>query len=129
LSAMIQRCSEEAVKKVAARLILPDRILQSSYTCSSNRKQMQWELVGWCAALLTMFGFVPQILKIYRTESVSDVSLIMLLQFSLGMFLWLLYGLYIQDRILIVSNTISFLTLMVATGMYMKYRKSGASPL
>jgi hypothetical protein len=45
------------------------------------------------------------------------------------MFLWLLYGLYIQDRILIVSNTISFLTLMVATGMYMKYRKSGASPL
>ena len=90
---------------------------------------MQWELVGWCAALLTMFGFVPQILKIYRTESVSDVSLIMLLQFSLGMFLWLLYGLYIQDRILIVSNSISFLTLAVATGMYMKYRKNGASAL
>ncbi len=109
--------------------MLPDRRLQSSYTCSSNRRQMQWELVGWCAALLTMFGFVPQILKIYRTESVSDVSLIMLLQFSLGMFLWLLYGLYIQDRILVVSNTISFLTLMVATGMYMRYRKYGTSPL
>ncbi len=90
---------------------------------------MQWELVGWCAALLTMFGFVPQILKIYRTESVADVSLVMLLQFSLGMLLWLLYGLYIQDRVLIVSNTVSFLTLTVATGMYMKYRKNGARSL
>jgi MtN3 and saliva related transmembrane protein len=84
---------------------------------------MQWELVGWGAAILTMFGFVPQILKIYRTESVADVSLLMLLQFSLGIFLWLLYGLHIQDDILIASNAVSFLTLVTALGFYMKYRK------
>jgi MtN3 and saliva related transmembrane protein len=83
---------------------------------------MQWELIGWGAAILTMFGFVPQILKIYRTQSVADVSLLMLLQFCLGIFLWLLYGLHIQDNILIVSNAISFLTLIVAVGLYMKYR-------
>ena len=83
---------------------------------------MQWELVGWGAAILTMFGFVPQILKIYRTESVADVSLLMLLQFSLGIFLWLLYGLHIQDDILIASNAVSFLTLVTAVGLYMKYR-------
>ena len=53
---------------------------------------MQWELIGSSAAVLTMFGFVPQILKIYKTQSVADVSLVMLLQFCLGMFLWLLYG-------------------------------------
>ena len=83
---------------------------------------MQWELVGWGAAILTMFGFVPQILKIYRNESVADVSLLMLLQFSFGIFLWLLYGLHIQDDILIASNAISFLTLVCAVGLYMKYR-------
>jgi MtN3 and saliva related transmembrane protein len=83
---------------------------------------MKWELIGWGAAILTMFGFVPQILKIYRTRSVADVSLLMLLQFCLGIFLWLLYGLHIQDNILIVSNAISFLTLIVAVGLYMKYR-------
>jgi MtN3 and saliva related transmembrane protein len=83
---------------------------------------MQWELIGWGAAILTMFGFVPQILKIYRTQSVADVSLLMLLQFCLGIFLWLLYGLHIQDNILIVSNAISFLTLIAAVGFYMKYR-------
>jgi len=85
---------------------------------------MQWELVGSAAALLTMFGFIPQIAKIYRTESVADVSLFMLLQFSLGVFLWLLYGIHIQDRIIIVSNVVSFLTLIVAIGLYIKYRKN-----
>ena len=85
---------------------------------------MQWELVGSAAALLTMFGFVPQIAKIYRKESVEDVSLFMLLQFSLGVFLWLLYGVHIQDQILIVANAISFTTLVVALGLYLKYRKN-----
>jgi MtN3 and saliva related transmembrane protein len=85
---------------------------------------MQWELVGSAAALLTMFGFIPQIAKIYRTESVADVSLFMLLQFFVGVFLWLLYGIHIQDRILIVSNVVSFLTLIVAIGLYVKYRRN-----
>lgn len=90
---------------------------------------MQWELVGSAAALLTMFGFVPQILKIYRTESVEDVSLFMLLQFLVGIFLWLLYGIYIQDKILIVSNSVSFVTLIVAMGMYIKYRKGSSGKI
>ena len=85
---------------------------------------MHWELVGSAAAILTMFGFVPQILKIYRTESVSDVSLFMLLQFSIGVFLWLLYGMHLQNNILIVSNAVSFLTLIIAAGLYIKYRNN-----
>jgi MtN3 and saliva related transmembrane protein len=85
---------------------------------------MQWELVGSAAAFLTMFGFVPQILKIYRTESVKDVSFYMLFQFTIGIFLWLLYGISIRDKILIISNAVSFLTLIVAMGLYVKYRNS-----
>ncbi|VVB72260.1 Sugar efflux transporter for intercellular exchange [uncultured archaeon] len=90
---------------------------------------MQWELVGSGAAVLTMFGFVPQILKIHRTESVADVSLFMLLQFFVGIFLWLLYGIHIKDKILIISNAVSFLTLVVAIGLYLKYRKNKAKDL
>lgn len=85
---------------------------------------MQWELIGSGAAVLTMFGFVPQILKIYKTQSVEDVSLWMLLQFCLGMFLWLLYGLHIQDNILIVANIVSFSSLIVAIGLFFKYRRN-----
>ncbi len=80
-------------------------------------------MIGSLAAVLTMFGFVPQILKMYKTQSVADVSLFMLLQFCLGMFLWLLYGLHIQDNILIVANIVSFSSLVVAIGIFFKYRK------
>jgi MtN3 and saliva related transmembrane protein len=85
---------------------------------------MHWELIGSGAAILTMFGFVPQILKIYHSKSVEDVSFLMLVQFSIGMLLWLLYGIHIQDKILIVSNAVSFSTLIVAVGLYLKYRKN-----
>jgi MtN3 and saliva related transmembrane protein len=85
---------------------------------------MQWELIGSGAAVLTMFGFVPQILKIYKTQSVEDVSLWMLLQFCLGMFLWLLYGLHIHDNILIIANIVSFSSLIVAIGLFFKYRRN-----
>ncbi len=85
---------------------------------------MQWEIVGFGAAILTMFGFVPQILKIYRNESVKDVSFFMLLQFLIGIFLWLLYGIHIRDKILIISNSVSFSTLIVAVGLYCNYRKN-----
>jgi len=88
---------------------------------------MQWELIGSTAAVLTMFGFVPQILKIYRTKSVEDVSLVMLLQFCLGMFLWLLYGWHIQDNILIVANSVSVLSLIATIGLFLKYRKGEAN--
>ena len=85
---------------------------------------MQWELIGSGAAILTMFGFVPQIVKILKTQSVADVSLVMLLQFCLGMFLWLLYGLHIKDNIIIVANAVSFLSLILAIGLFFKYRKN-----
>jgi MtN3 and saliva related transmembrane protein len=85
---------------------------------------MQWELIGWGAALLTMFGFVPQIIKIQNTKSVDDVSLFMLLQFALGMLLWLFYGLHIKDNILIIANAVSFFSLIVAIGLFFKYREN-----
>jgi len=88
---------------------------------------MHWELIGSGAALLTMFGFVPQIIKIQKTKSVEDVSLHMLLQFALGMLLWLLYGIHINDGILIVANAVSFISLAVAIGLFFRYRASASS--
>jgi MtN3 and saliva related transmembrane protein len=85
---------------------------------------MNWEIIGAVAATLTMFGFVPQIVKIHKTRSVEDVSLTTLVQFSIGIFLWMLYGIYLQNNILIISNFVSFTTLVVAVGLYLKYRKN-----
>lgn len=85
---------------------------------------MDWEIIGAIAATLTMFGFVPQIVKIYKTRSVEDVSLTMLVQYCIGIFLWMLYGFYLKNNIIIISNFVSFSTLVVAVGLYLMYRKN-----
>ena len=81
---------------------------------------MQWYLIGTAAALLTTFGFVPQVIKMFRTESVRDISLPTLIQFSLGMSLWALYGFHLGD-IIISANGIGVLILILAIGLYLYY--------
>jgi MtN3 and saliva related transmembrane protein len=73
-----------------------------------------------------MFSFVPQIQKILQTHSVKDVSLPMLIQFSLGVFLWALYGVHIEDNIVIFANVISLTILIIAMGLYFKYKGKDA---
>jgi MtN3 and saliva related transmembrane protein len=64
-------------------------------------------LLGLVAAALTTTAFLPQLLKTWRTKSAKDVSLWMLITFSLGVFLWLIYGLYIQSLPVIIANAVT----------------------
>jgi MtN3 and saliva related transmembrane protein len=49
-------------------------------------------VIGYLAGALTTAAFVPQVVKSWRTRSVADLSLGMLIMFSAGVALWLLYG-------------------------------------
>lgn len=82
---------------------------------------MLWKSIGMLAAMLTMFGFVPQIFKMLRTRSSRDVSIGSLLQFSAGVSLWILYGTYLKDPIIICANSVTLLSLTAAIGFYFKY--------
>jgi len=84
---------------------------------------MYWYLIGSIAAILTTFGFVPQIIKMYRTKSSRDVSLATLYQFSAGVVLWTLYGLHLGDVIIIAANVASFITLVAAIVLYYHYSR------
>jgi len=82
---------------------------------------MFWEIIGLLAALLTMFGFLPQVIKIYRTKSVRDISLPAILQFIAGIFLWLVYGIHLKNFVIILANSVTFLILIVALVLFFKY--------
>ena len=82
---------------------------------------MEWSIIGILAALLTTFGFVPQILKMINTRSAKDVSIVTLYQFSAGVILWALYGFHLRDHIIIAANSITLITLAVAIGFYHRY--------
>ena len=83
---------------------------------------MAWEIVGFAAAFLTMFGFLPQVIKIYRTKSVKDLSLWAILQFILGILLWLIYGIHLKNFVIIFANAVTFFILVAALILFIKYR-------
>ncbi|HOS82538.1 MAG TPA: SemiSWEET family transporter [Methanolinea sp.] len=86
-----------------------------------------WFIVGGIAAMLTTFGFVPQIHKMIRTRSVDDVSPLTFVQFMAGVSLWALYGAHIGDVIVLLANIVTFGTLIVAVSLYfyLRPRKDG----
>ena len=63
--------------------------------------------VGMVAGLLTTVAFVPQVMKTWSTRSARDFSLKMLVLFTAGVGLWLVYGVMIGALPVIVPNVVT----------------------
>jgi MtN3 and saliva related transmembrane protein len=59
------------------------------------------------AAVLTTGSFVPQALLTLRTRDVSGISLGMYSAFTLGVALWLAYGLMLRDWPIVLANAVT----------------------
>ena len=68
---------------------------------------MSVELYGFVAASLTTIAFLPQLIKIIRTKSADDVSILMLSLFIIGVFFWILYGFLVHSLPVLVANVIT----------------------
>jgi len=66
------------------------------------------EIIGYCAAFLTTIAFLPQAIQSWRTRDLSGISVGMYSLFTVGVGLWLIYGLIIEKWPLIVANALTF---------------------
>jgi MtN3 and saliva related transmembrane protein len=67
------------------------------------------DLLGYCAASLTTLSFLPQALLTLRTRNVAGISLGMYSAFTLGVALWLVYGLVLGQWPIVVANALTLL--------------------
>ena len=65
--------------------------------------------IGFFAAFCTTIAFLPQAIKVYKTKSTKDISLIMFIIFTIGVFSWLIYGLIIDDLPVILANVVTLI--------------------
>lgn len=65
------------------------------------------EIIGYIAASLTTISFIPQALKVIRTNDVKALSLKMYIILNIGLLLWLIYGLLTVSMPLILANSIT----------------------
>lgn len=75
------------------------------------------ELIGYFAASLTTVAFVPQAWKSWRTRDLSGISLPMYALFTLGVALWLAYGLAIGSIPIVIGNAITLLLASLVLGL------------
>jgi len=71
------------------------------------------EIIGMVAGVLTTCAFFPQVVKTVRSKSTDDLSWTWLLMTICGVFLWLVYGVYINSVSLVVANAVTFLSVIV----------------
>ena len=79
------------------------------------------ELIGYRAACLTTCSFVPQALHTCRTRDVSGISLGMYSVFTVGVALWLAYGLALAAWPIVVANAITLALAGTILGMKLVY--------
>ena len=72
------------------------------------------DALGFLAGALTTAAFIPQVLKSWQTRDLSGISLRMYSLFTAGVALWLLYGIALANRPIILWNLI---TLALAGGV------------
>ncbi|MCA1952393.1 MAG: SemiSWEET transporter [Hyphomicrobiales bacterium] len=78
-------------------------------------------MIGSLAAAITTLCWVPQALKVIRTRDTRALSLIMYLMLTLGIGLWLVYGLLIGSWPLIGANTVTFILVVIILGLKLRH--------
>lgn len=83
-----------------------------------------WEWIGYAAALLTTAAFVPQAVLAWRTRDLTGVSLGMYVSFTLGIALWLVYGLALRSWPMVLANSLTLALALVI--LVLKWRGRSA---
>ena len=78
--------------------------------------------LGYAAAALTTLSFVPQVWKTWKSRSSRDLSRAMLVAFSLGSALWLVYGLAIHSMPMIMANSVTLILSLMLVAMKVAFR-------
>ena len=83
---------------------------------------METDTLGLIAGALTTAAFIPQVVKIWKSRHTQDISLGMFAIFSIGVFLWLLYGIQLGALPVILSNGITLVLSLTILVFKLRYK-------
>lgn len=86
------------------------------------------DVLGLIATCFTTASFVPQVWRTWKTRDVSGISLVSYAVITIGLALWLAYGLLRGDLPLIVANAVMVVLTAAITVMKVAYDKPRRIP-
>lgn len=78
-------------------------------------------IIGTAAGILCTVSFLPQVVRILRTKQTKDLSLFTFSIFSLGVSLWLIYGIILKEPPIILANSATLILTILIVVAKIKY--------
>ncbi|MBR4631801.1 MAG: SemiSWEET transporter [Elusimicrobia bacterium] len=82
------------------------------------------DILGYISATLTTIAFLPQIIKTVQTKSAKDVSMGMFVLFTIGVFLWIIYGILTKTYPVLIANAVIFCLALAQIILKIKYDRT-----
>ena len=79
------------------------------------------DALGYLAAILTTASWIPQIVRTWRLRSADDLSLGMLATFTLGIVLWLVFGVATSSGPIVAANAVTLVLNLVLVGLRLRF--------
>jgi len=79
------------------------------------------EIIGFAAGTLTTVCLIPQVLKVWKTKLTRDISLGWIMTLTIGVALWLAYGILINSYPVIVANFFTLILSIIILILKLKY--------
>ena len=79
-------------------------------------------IIGLTAAAFTTIALFPQLIKVWKTKSTRDISTGMFSLYCGGVFLWFVYGVYLNDIPIMIANSLAFIQALVILMLKTKYK-------
>lgn len=86
------------------------------------------DLIGYAAAALTTGSFLPQAILTLRTRDTRGISLTMYSVFTVGVALWLVYGLSLGEWPIVVANAVTLALAATILGTKLVVERGGRRP-
>lgn len=78
-------------------------------------------ILGLIAGALTTAAFVPQVLRIWRRRSASDISGFGVTMLTIGVALWMVYGIQVHSLPIILANAVTLALNLSILGLKIRH--------
>ena len=94
---------------------------------NKNRTVMTEEIIGYAGAVISSVSFMPQVIKIWKTKSAHDLSMITLFLLSTNAALWSVYGIMKEATPLWITNVLMLAMVVIMIIFKMMYRSNSST--
>lgn len=81
-------------------------------------------IIGYLGAIISSISFMPQVLKIWKTKSAHDLSMVTLFLLTSNAAIWCTYGIMTHARPLWVTNALMLAMVVIMIYFKIKYRNN-----